>query len=162
VSPTFAGCQVKAARLKRIGPPGIEARRPFLFSRVALMRCECCFAPKPLISLWAVHCEKLEVSERFARSVNALCRHADELGSPLVRVRAAGPSIGKVLRRLRKWPSALCGYRMPQEGAPVPDANAMNRCMYSVALVGTHNPCWIDCLKALSIFLCSIFWNIST
>src|ERR1700687_1121388 len=48
-----------------------------------------------------------------------------------------------------------------QEGAPVSDANAMNRCMYSVALVGDHNPCWIDCFKALPIFLCSIFWNIS-
>jgi len=42
--------------------------------------------------------------------------------------------------------------RVPQEGAPVPDANAMNRCMYSVAFVGNHNPCWIDCLKALPIF----------
>jgi hypothetical protein len=28
VSPDFAGCQVKVARFKRIGPPGIEARRP--------------------------------------------------------------------------------------------------------------------------------------
>jgi hypothetical protein len=28
VSPIFAGCQVKVPRLKRIGPPGVGARRP--------------------------------------------------------------------------------------------------------------------------------------
>ena len=49
-----------------------------------------------------------------------------------------------------------------QEGAPVPDANAMNRCMYSVAFAGDHDPSCIDCFKALPTFLCSIFWNIST
>ena len=63
--------------------------------------------------------------------------------------------------------SALTRDRSPrqivlQEGAPVSVANAMKRSMYSVASVGHHNPCWMDCFKALPTCLCSIFRNIST
>ena len=62
----------------------------------------------------------------------------------------------------RREPYNRAGIEAPcqivlQEGAPVSDANAMKRSMYSVAFLGHHNPCWMDCFKALPTCLCSIF-----
>ena len=82
---------------------------------------------------------RLVVRLRKLGSAGRLTVWAHKIFSPvLTHRRNMPPELG--IFQPGKWPSALCGVRMTQEGAPVPDANAMNRCMYSVALGGNHKP----------------------